>query len=185
MQHHVTVTMNNGREYECIASDTPTLAHMIGMVENANQTVMIPLEWNTGPGPQRRLKYHQVHVKVGHVSAIQARPSLWAGVRAMFLQEGQVWEIQKDALGTGSPDTDVLVRLDVIDGAELLISMVAVMGDGPMPEKPTMTVGVETFVETTSPASVDRLMDYGVVLSPGDTIGRWPSDDEMRKALYS
>ena len=185
MQHHVTVTMNNGREYEARDVDTTTLAELISAMDNPTaQTRMMPLEWTTDPGPQRRMKYHQVHVRAGHVSAVQAVPSFWVGVRAMFTQEGQVWEVLADALGTGQPGFDSLVRVEAVDGDSVLLSMVAAM-DGNGLAQGEITLPVAAFVEVTSPASVDRLMDYGVALSPGDTIGRWPTHEEMLARLNS
>lgn len=185
MKHELTVTLNNGTEYICPGVDTVTLAGMLTMLENPHaQTSMMPLDWTDAPGPQRRLKYNQAHVKVGHVSSVHARPSLWVGVRSMFLQVKSVWEVDGDALGTGIPVIPTLVRVEEIADGYVTMNVVSPTLPGNGLQSPGK-VSVDAFIEVTTPVSVDRLMDHGVVLNSDDVIGRWPTDAEMREALTS
>lgn len=185
MKHTLTVTMNNGEVYEASDVDTRTLAGMLAMAESPTAQIgMMPLEWTTPPGAQRRLKYSQTHVRVGHVSSIQAQPAFWVGVRALFLEERSVWEIDADAMGYGAPILPTIVRLEEIveDRATLTLVVPDTAGIG---LAPSTTLPLDVFIEVTSPVSVDRLMDHGVVLSPWASIGRWPTDEEMRERLSS
>lgn len=183
MKHRVTITTTLGRELETTPMETSAIIGLVHLMENASAgNVMVPWEWVTEPGPQRRRRHHQSYTRVCAVAQIDVNPPVWVGVRAMFLEAGSVWEILADSLGTGQPAVDALVRVEVVEEDRVALTLIATIDDRTAPGA-DLTLPLEAFVEVSSPASVDRLMDYRVTLADGDTIGRYPTDDELAARL--
>ena len=187
MKHLMIVTMVDGRQYEARGIDTRTLAGWINAAATS-QTDLAPLEWTDGPTGSTRATIHQAHLRLGHVSSIEAQPSLWCGVRSLFLEPGQVWEIPADAMSRNHPVIPTLVRVEEVsmDGAEDKVTFsVLAPADRTNGLPATVVVPTAAFVDVTSPVSPDRAMDYGVPLPEGSFLGQWPSEDDMRARLSS
>lgn len=182
MKHKVIVTTIGGREIETSPMETSSVAGLIALLENPHaQNALVPLESDTEPGPQRRRRHHQVHIRVHQVESVRAVPALWVGVRSLFLEAGTVWEITPDALGSGIPMESVLVRAEAVDEDHVLLEVLA--PTGVRHGLKAAGLHLDAFVEVTAPVSAERLTDYGVTLGQDDTLGRYPTDDEMKARL--
>lgn len=183
MKHRVTVTTHTGRDLEIKPMDTTAIIGIVNLFENPQAgAAMVPLEWESEPGPQKRRRHFQSYVRISQIESLAVSPPVWVGIRAMFLEPGSIWEVTPDSLGTGVPLESVLLRVEDLDDSHVLISVVA-------PKEvrhglfKTTNLALDTFAEITAPVSAERLTDYGVTLSPGDTLGRYPTDKELAERL--
>lgn len=188
MYHLMTFRTISGREYDARPVDTSTVAAVLSsMASPRAQDSFIPLELIPQEG-SRVTEYRQLHLRISQVESMEAFPGLWVGVRALFLEEHQLWEVVQGSLGVddkgvASPVVDALVRVTRVDPDTVTFVVVSPSVDTDGDEDPEITLPTETFVEVTTPASTERLLDHSFEMADGDRLGRWPSDEEMAARL--
>lgn len=178
MKHKVTATTRTGRRLELSPMTTAAALSLITLLENpAAHHAMVPLEAEEDPAPQKRRRHSQEYVRVCEIEGVDVRPPMWVGIRATFLEPGTVWEVTPNVMGTGLPTAACLIRCDAVDEDHVLASIVSPGAVGTKWANAAMPV--ETFAEIVDPVSAERLLDFGVELSPGDRLGRYPTSEEM------